>query len=248
MCAIFTPSKKPQIARHFDVDVDAGPLDHADTFPGHTAPIIRPARASGPGLALACDPACFGLVPHWADIKLARSTYNARTETVAGKPSFRDAWRRRQLCIIPAQDISEQCYEDGAPAPVRWRIARTDKAPLAIAGIWDIKPDGPDGGPLLSFSMLTVNATGHALMERFNKPEDEKRMVVILDPAQYRPWLRGELMSSAALFRPYPAADLLGFADPLPPRAKAGRLERLASRVQKAEQGRPFNPDQGDLF
>jgi len=222
MCATFTPSQKQQIAGHFAVD--PGPADQGLAFPGHMAPMIRAMRGDGP--ALACDPACFGLVPHWADTTLARSTYNARSETVAGKPSFREAWRRKQLCIIPVQDMFEHQYGHGATAPVRWRIERASKAPLAVAGIWDSKPGDRGAAPLLSFSMLTVNAAGHALMEQFNKPEDEKRMVVILDPAQYLPWLRGELMSSAALFRAYPATDLLGFPDPL----------------------RRSNPDQGDLF
>jgi len=44
----------------------------------------------------------FGLVPHWGDpVKLSRMTYNARTETVSEKPSFRNAWKRRQFGLIP---------------------------------------------------------------------------------------------------------------------------------------------------
>ena len=50
----------------------------------------------------------FGLIPHWSkDNKIARHTYNARSETVAEKPSFRDAWKRGQHCIIPVQSFFE---------------------------------------------------------------------------------------------------------------------------------------------
>jgi hypothetical protein len=53
----------------------------------------------------------FGLVPHWSpDTKIARHTYNARTETVVEKPSFRDAWKRGQRCIIPADAINADAH------------------------------------------------------------------------------------------------------------------------------------------
>lgn len=46
----------------------------------------------------------FGLIPHWVtNTKIARHTYNARTETVADKPSFRVSWRKAQHCIIPVE-------------------------------------------------------------------------------------------------------------------------------------------------
>jgi putative SOS response-associated peptidase YedK len=45
-------------------------------------------------------------VPHWAtDLKICRSTFNARSKTVATKSSFREGWKRAQHCIIPAQAI-----------------------------------------------------------------------------------------------------------------------------------------------
>jgi putative SOS response-associated peptidase YedK len=98
----------------------------------------------------------FGMVPHWADIKLARQTYNARTETVASKPRFRNAYKRGQFCILPVDSFYEPNYETGKP--VRWEIADADGGPLGIAGIWEHKQDDPNGLPLLSISMLTVNA------------------------------------------------------------------------------------------
>jgi putative SOS response-associated peptidase YedK len=158
-------------------------------------------------------------VPHWADTKLARQTYNARTETVATKPSFRNAWQRHQFCIIPAENFFEPSYETGKP--VRWRIAPAGHEPLAIAGIWEWRANGPDGLPLLSFSMLTINADGHPLMDRFHKPGDEKRMLVLLAPQQVQGWLEGELVNDDTVYRPWPAGQLVAVADPLAPRIKA---------------------------
>lgn len=57
----------------------------------------------------------FGMVPHWADPKLARQTYNARTETVASKPFFSNVWKRKQFCIIPVANFFESNYETGKP-------------------------------------------------------------------------------------------------------------------------------------
>src|SRR5690606_6302105 len=75
----------------------------------------------------------FGLIPHWSkDLALGRRTYNARSETAAEKPSFRDSWRRGRRCIVPCEAIYEPCYETGKA--VRWRISRRDGRPMGIAG------------------------------------------------------------------------------------------------------------------
>lgn len=77
------------------------------------APILRGSHEA-PG-EMEVDPAMFGMVPHWADRKLAHRAYNARSETVASKPSFRSAWKREQFCIIPAANFFEPNYETGNP-------------------------------------------------------------------------------------------------------------------------------------
>ncbi|WP_426197305.1 SOS response-associated peptidase [Massilia sp. DWR3-1-1] len=228
MCANYTPASVDAINHRrglaralFDIRA-AAPFDYpADAFPGYMAPILREAIDADSGTSVVeARPAMFGMVPHWADPKLARQTYNARTETVASKPSFRNAWKRNQFCIVPAENFYEPNYESGKP--VRWRIAGADGQALAIAGIWEWKADGPGGVPLLSFSMLTINADGHSLMQRFHKPDDEKRMLVLLDPQQYQPWLEGALVNDPALYRPYDADRLVAVAAPPPPRGKPG--------------------------
>lgn len=215
MCANYTPSHLNAISQHHGLERALFNFPD-ESFPGYLAPIVRQSREVS-GL-IECVPAMFGMVPHWADPKLARQTYNARTETVATKPSFRNAWQRSQFCIIPAENIFEPNYETGKA--VRWRIAHADARPLGIAGIWEWKASGPDGLPLLSFSMLTINADEHPLMRRFHKPGEEKRMLVMLEPDQYQGWLEGRLADSEDVYRPYPAAQLAAVPSPLAARSK----------------------------
>lgn len=211
MCSNYRPSSREQLQQHFGV----APPDSdykAESYPGYMAPIIRLPRTDALPGDRACVLGMFGMVPHWADTKLARQTYNARTETVATKPSFRNAYKHRQFCVIPVSSFYEPSYETGKAE--RWEIADADGAPLGIAGIWEHRQDGPNGLPLLSFSMLTINADGHPLMQRFHKPEDEKRMLVILRPEQYDEWLTCPLEDAPGLFEPYPAERLIAQAAP----------------------------------
>lgn len=223
MCANYTPSTRRQLEQHFGV----APPDSdykAESFPGYMAPFIRPpASDSVPG-DRACSLGMFGIVPAWAETRLARQTYNARSETAASKPSFRSAWKRGQFCIVPAGAFYEPSYESGRA--VRYEIAAADGSPLGIAGLWEYKPAAGNGLPLLSFSMLTVNADGHPLMQRFHKPDDEKRMVVILRAEQYDDWLHCEPGQAARFLTRYPAELLV--ARPAPRQAQS-----------KAQQGLP---------
>ena len=104
-------------------------------WPGYASTFIRRPKEAAAG--------DFGLIPHWAkDEKGARRTYNARTETVAEKPSFRDAWRLVRHCIIPAEAIYEPDWRTGKA--VATRIERADGRPMGIAGLWT-GWNGPDG-------------------------------------------------------------------------------------------------------
>ncbi len=210
MCSNYTPPRRELLPAHFGVDAPAAPWKE-EAFPGYLAPIIRLAD-DGSG-ELESVTACFGMVPHWAELKLSRHTYNARSETAAAKPSFRHAVAKRQRCIVPAESIFEPCYESGRA--VRWRIARDDDTPLAIAGLWEWRPNGgPGDAPLCSFTMLTINADAHPLMRRFHRPEDEKRMVALLTADQYRPWLEAGTAEMSAFLRPWPADKMK--AEPAP--------------------------------
>lgn len=185
-----------------------------DVWPGYLAPFIRRDEfaevgdeAVPPREALLGS---FGLVPHWApDTKIAQRTYNARSETVAAKPSFRDVWKRAQHCIIPAEAIYEPDWRSGKAVPTR--IARADGKPMGIAGLWALWKSRT-GEELHSFTMLTINADAHPLMRTYHQPDDEKRMVVILPEDRYEDWLDAPADRSASFMLPYPADHLTAAA------------------------------------
>lgn len=154
----------------------------------------------------------FGLLPFWAkDTKLARRTYNARSETVAQKPSFKAAWKAARHCLIPAVAIYEPDWRSGKAVPTR--ITRADGGLMSIAGLWERWTD-PEGKDLFSFSMLTINADDHALMKNYHRPGDEKRMVVVLPNGAIRDWLQASAEQSMEFMRPYPADRLVAEARP----------------------------------
>lgn len=209
MCATFEPPPLERLrALGIAVEDHAG---KAQVFPQQLAPMVTsldPHRAQW---------ACFGLVPHWAEPKLARMTYNARTETVATKPSFRNAWRQGQLAAIPMQAFYEPCYETGKA--VRHRIARRDGEIFWAAGLWERRLDDP-GITKWSFTLLTINASEHPLMRRMHGPEDEKRSIVILPEEDRLAWLNAKAPEDRKAFWELFEAEV--FSDvPYPPiRAK----------------------------
>jgi putative SOS response-associated peptidase YedK len=100
---------------------------------------------------------------YWAkDIKSVKNTFNARSETTADKPSFRDAWRKsmhhpsRSLRLRPT---------GGRERNTPTRITTSNGSPLGIAGLWSTA--ATDGAPVFSFTLLTINATAHPMMRNF---------------------------------------------------------------------------------
>ncbi len=100
MCANYLPATPEQLQRYFGV-APPDSMYKAEAYPGYMAPMIRPPHIDSVPGDRACALGMFGMVPHWAKPELARQTYNARTETVATKPSFRNAYKKRQFCVIP---------------------------------------------------------------------------------------------------------------------------------------------------
>lgn len=185
--------EREKFLKHFGVEPPAVP-GKLDMWPGYLGPFIRkhPHADVGDEAVPAAEAltGLFGLVPHWAtDTKITRSTYNCRSETAAVKPSFRDAYKRQQRCIIPADAFYEPDWRTGKA--VSTRIEHVNGEPLGIAGLWSSWKD-PKGGWCHSFSMLTLNADAHPLMNQFHKPTDEKRMVAILPPQRYHEWFEAK--------------------------------------------------------
>lgn len=217
MCVHYLGVKDPQkLAQAFAVEraspalqslQDPTPTTVVDIWPAQEAVFIRRPRGDTEDRDREAVRGRFGLIPHWAkDESFGKRTYNARSETVAEKPSYRDAWRLGRRCIIPAQAFFEPDWRSGKA--VSTRISRADGEPMGIAGIWT-GWKAPSGDTVRSFSMLTVNADDHPLMNQFHKPQEEKRMVVILREEQYAPWLAVAPVEASGMLGLYPALALV---------------------------------------
>jgi putative SOS response-associated peptidase YedK len=209
-----------------------------DIWPTGLAPFIRLAEPCSGNRRVVAD-GIFGLLPSFAkELAFGRKTYNARSETVHQLPSFRDAWRRGQRCIVPAEIIFEPNYESGHA--VRWAIQQPGAVPMGIAGIY-ARWRHPDGRELFSFAMLTVNADDHAVYKQFHRPGDEKRMPIILAPEEYDTWLACNVQEAAQFFKTW-RGPLQAEAAPLPPKAPK------ASSVRTIKPPNPEPPSEPSLF
>ncbi len=209
MCSHYEATTDPErYRRHFGVELPAG-IELHDLWPGYAGSFIRRPRSedhAGQPPEREAMAGVFGLIPHWSkDTTIARRTYNARSETVAEKPSYRDAWRLGRRCIIPADAFYEPDWRSGKA--VATRIFRADGKPMGLAGIWT-GWRSPDGSIVRSYSMLTINADDHPLMKQFHKPQEEKRMVVILPEDRYLDWLQASPEQSRDFLLSWPADEL----------------------------------------
>lgn len=123
----------------------------------------------------------WGLVPGWArDAAAANRTFNARAETVATKPTFRAAFRRRRL-LVPADGFYEWTAKAGPRQKVPHYFTRADGDPLALAGLWEHwRP--ADGTGRLSATIVTT-ASGPDM------DGIHDRQPVVLDPDTWERWL-----------------------------------------------------------
>ncbi|MFK7966720.1 MAG: SOS response-associated peptidase [Burkholderiaceae bacterium] len=253
MCTNYVPTRGDRLQEFFNATMPSAPI-REEAYPGYLAPIIKSLSPhDDSGRFSETVAACFGLIPSWSrDGKNYRFCYNARSETVAEKPSFRTAWRKRQRCIIPVDAFFEPNYESGRA--VRWRISSADDRPLALAGIWEAwrlpenvprnqlgkrgQPGPPEIDPaetdwLISFSMLTINADHHPLMNRFHAPGDEKRSVVMLNPDEAMQWLDAPESQVTDLFGAYPPEQLK--TSPAPKKEQSRRQAKTTPAPIKAQ-------------
>jgi putative SOS response-associated peptidase YedK len=140
----------------------------------------------------------WGLIPNWArDASIASSTINARSESAATKPAFRDPMKFRR-CLIPADGFYEWKRTIGSKQPYSFEVNEGEL--FAFAGLWDGWKD-PNGNWIKTCSILTTtpNAVTSAVHDR---------MPVILDPDHYDLWLDPGMQKVAAiteLLKPYDA-------------------------------------------
>jgi len=149
----------------------------------------------------------WGLVPAWAqDPNIGNRMINARAESLAEKPSFRAAYKRRR-CLVLADGFYEWQPTPGSKAKTPMFIRLKSGGPFAFAGLWEAwHLDQADA--LLSCTIITT--TPNALMEKIHN-----RMPVILKPEAYPLWLDPSEQTPDKLdklLKPYPASQMTAFA------------------------------------
>jgi putative SOS response-associated peptidase YedK len=178
------------IAYTFRVPVDVRIRRRFNIAPSQEAPVVR----AGEGGARAVAMLRWGLVPPWAkDPSAGSRMINARSETVATKPAFRQAFRSRR-CVIPASGFYE--WTGGPRRRIPHAITVEGLPIIAFAGLWERWTDAA-GKPLETYTILTTAANA------FVTPMHD-RMPAILAGGDIDAWLAGSAEDAWKVIRPYP--------------------------------------------
>ena len=134
----------------------------------------------------------WGFVPHWyKSVADGPLLFNARAETLAEKPAFRDACRRRR-CLIPADGFYEWKKTVGSKSKPFY-VRRSDRQQMIFAGIWQFSDDCEDRIP--TCTIITVPAS-----EQISGIHN--RMPLLIDPSDWAGWLgEGQGVKAAKLMK-----------------------------------------------
>lgn len=148
----------------------------------------------------------WGLIPSWTkDPKIGERMINARAETIAEKPAFRNAFRH-QRCLVFANGFYEWRQESNTKVKIPYYIQLKTKKPFAFAGLWEVW-NSPEGLAILSCTIITTSPN-QLLSEIHN------RMPVILPSQSHADWLApGDSLPSRLqpLLTSYPAEEMVAF-------------------------------------
>jgi putative SOS response-associated peptidase YedK len=194
MCGRFSfASPAETLAEVFDLPRVPDLKPRYNIAPTQDVAIVRQGEAGAREMAMVH----WGLIPFWAkDRSMGARTINARAETASSKPAFRSAMRSRR-CLVPADAFYEWKKEDGGKQP--YCIAFADGRAFAFAGLWEAWRG--DDEVVESCTILTTAAN-----EVVAPLHD--RMPVILECAEFAPWLDLAGPDPAALLTPYAGTGL----------------------------------------
>jgi putative SOS response-associated peptidase YedK len=211
MCGRFTlRTPLGLLVQQFLFESDAVPdlpglVPRYNVAPTQITPIVRRNSDGGRELSLAR----WGLIPAWAkDPKIGYRTINARADSVATKPVFRSAFKKRR-CLVPVDGYYEWISEGKKKLPVLYE--QQGRRPFALAGLCESWRGADTSDPLATFTIVTTGA--NALASRVCD-----RMPVILDPVDYNAWLDPQLTEEAELeylLRPYEGELVATDVDPI---------------------------------
>ncbi len=182
MCGRFTlTSPLSALVEVFDVD-DVAPECEASARPRYNIPPTEPILVlRQEGARRRFDMMRWGLVPSWEkEVKSGPLRINARAESVAQKPSFREAFRRRR-CLVPADGFFE--WEKSPSGKQPFYIRAADARPIAFAGLWESWGRGPEALSSVSIITTDANARVRPLHDRMPVILDADAQALWLDPA-----------------------------------------------------------------
>lgn len=234
MCGRFTLTSTPEeLARRFQLTARPAWTPRYNIAPGQPVLAVR----SAPDGARTAAPLRWGLVPAWEKGPDPGARWiNARVETLAEKPAFREAFRARR-CLVPADAFYEWADHGGFRQP--YRIALPGGSLFAFAGIWERWRDARDahGAPLDSCAIVTTDASAslRALHDR---------MPIVLPDDAWAEWLAPTLHEVAPLQALLRRAQDPGFvAHPVSERVNSPRHDDPACAAPA-----PAAPRQESLF
>jgi putative SOS response-associated peptidase YedK len=197
MCGRYRLSRRKQIIEeHFDtLSGEENWAPRYNIAPTQPVPVIRQ-HPKEPNRTLSLMR--WGLIPSWAkDMSGAAGMINARSETAATKPAFRDPMKFRR-CLVPADEFYEWQKTGKTKQPYCFEVNEGEL--FAFAGLWDRWKD-QSGQWVTSCSILTT--TPNAVTSLVHD-----RMPVILDPGNYDVWLdpgMNNLEAASEMLKPYDA-------------------------------------------
>ena len=206
MCTRYISPEAGDIERQWHVGGRSPMRWVQDVFPNYQGPFFRAARDST-SFERELVVGQWSLIPWFAkERKLKFPTNNARSEELSAKASYKQPWARGQRCIIPAESFFEPCWETGKHVP--WQFRRADGEQWGLAGLWNIWIDKATGEVVESYTMLTINADAHPLMNRMHRPDpkrppnmQDKRSVVPIEMTDVNLWLTAPIEQASALVR-----------------------------------------------
>jgi len=198
MCGRFALKTPPRsIQEHFHLPETVNLSPRYNIAPSQEIAVVR--HLTGKSFRQ-LDMLRWGLIPHWAkDMKIGYKMINARSETLAQKPSFRSAFKKRR-CLIAADGFYEWKHSESTKQPYYAHLK--DNSVFGFAGLWE-SWNSPEGSTVESCTIITTSPN-----ELIGEIHD--RMPVILHPEQYETWLQDSTpeQSLQQLLRPFPAEEM----------------------------------------
>jgi len=206
MCGRFTlRTPLTVLAKQFQFDLEAASADVRPRYNIAPTQTVLAVRQIEQGSRREPVKLFWGLIPSWAkDNKGAYACINARSDSVATKPTFRLAFKKRR-CLILAHGYYEWRKESKLKQPYFFEV--DGGKPFAFAGLWDRWHD-PEGTTLVE-SCTIVTTTPNELLEPLHN-----RMAVILKPHQFSLWLDPTMTRAEELIDTlvaYPADEMESF-------------------------------------